>query len=275
MTATPIPRTLALTAYGDMDVSRLHGRPPGRKPVETRVLPAERLDEVVEHLRKAIARGARAYWVCPLVEESEKIDLAAAEERAAELQQALGPAVGLVHGKMKPAERDGAMEKFKSGEIACWSPPRSSKWASMCRRRPSWWWNMPSASAWRSCTSCAGASGAAPANRAACWSISRRWARPPRRGCKTLRDTDDGFVIAEEDLRLRGPGELLGTRQSGAARIPHGRSGGAWRTAGGGARRRQARPVARSGSEIAARRSLRILLYLFGRDEAVRYLRAG
>ncbi|MDE2266061.1 MAG: ATP-dependent DNA helicase RecG, partial [Alphaproteobacteria bacterium] len=118
MTATPIPRTLALTAYGDMDVSRLHGRPPGRKPVETRVLPADRLGEVVEHLRKAIAKGARAYWVCPLVAESEKIDLAAAEERAVELKAALGSKVGLVHGKMKPAERDAAMATFKNGELA-------------------------------------------------------------------------------------------------------------------------------------------------------------
>ncbi len=94
MTATPIPRTLALTAYGDMEVSRLTGRPPGRKPVDTRVLSAERLGEVVEHLKGAIAKGARAYWVCPLVEESEKIDLAAAEDRAAMLRQVLGDKVG-------------------------------------------------------------------------------------------------------------------------------------------------------------------------------------
>ncbi len=116
MTATPIPRTLALTAYGDMDVSRLTGRPPGRKPVDTRVLSAERLGEVVEHLKGAIAKGARAYWVCPLVEESEKIDLAAAEDRAAMLRQMLGDKVGLVHGRMKGPERDAAMAAFKAGE---------------------------------------------------------------------------------------------------------------------------------------------------------------
>ncbi len=94
MTATPIPRTLALTAYGDMDVSRITGRPPGRKPVETRVMGADRLDELISHLRTALDRGQRAYWVCPLVEESEKIDLAAAEERAVMLRQALGLNVG-------------------------------------------------------------------------------------------------------------------------------------------------------------------------------------
>ena len=117
MTATPIPRTLALTAYGDMDVSRITGRPPGRKPIETRVMSGERMDELIGHLRTALDRGTRAYWVCPLVEESEKIDLTAAQERAVMLRQALGiNNVGLVHGKMKPADRDAAMAAFKAGE---------------------------------------------------------------------------------------------------------------------------------------------------------------
>jgi ATP-dependent DNA helicase RecG len=116
MTATPIPRTLALTAYGDMEVSRLTERPSGRKPVDTRVLSAERTEEVVQHLRRALAKGARAYWVCPLVEESEKTDLAAAENRADMLRDKLGIAVGLVHGRMKGPERDTAMAKFKSGD---------------------------------------------------------------------------------------------------------------------------------------------------------------
>ncbi len=116
MTATPIPRTLALTAYGDMDVSKITGRPPGRKPVETRVMSAARLDDLIAHLRLALDRGQRAYWVCPLVEESEKIDLAAAQERAAMLKKVLGVKVGLVHGQMKAAERDAAMAAFKIGE---------------------------------------------------------------------------------------------------------------------------------------------------------------
>src|SRR5262249_47291461 len=107
-----------LTAYGDMDVSRLMGRPPGRKPIETRTLSDERLEEVIEHLRKAIAKGARAYWVCPLVEESELIDLAAAEDRAAMLKQVVGPNIGLVHGKMKGADRDAEMARFKAGETS-------------------------------------------------------------------------------------------------------------------------------------------------------------
>jgi len=113
MTAKPIPRTLQLTAYGDMDVSRLTGKPPGRWPVETRVLPASRLDEVIEALKRALAKGARAYWVCPLVEESEKIDLAAAAERATMLRAALGEKIGLVHGRMKGPERDEVVAQFK------------------------------------------------------------------------------------------------------------------------------------------------------------------
>ena len=124
MTATPIPRTLALTAYGDMEVSRLTGRPPGRKPVDTRVLSAERLGEVVEHLKGAIAKGARAYWVCPLVEESEKIDLAAAEDRAAMLRQVLGDKVGLVHGRMKgTGARRRHGRRSRPAKRRCWSPP--------------------------------------------------------------------------------------------------------------------------------------------------------
>src|SRR6202023_36461 len=100
-----IPRTLALTAYGDMDVSRIIGRPPGRKPVETRVMNATRMDDLIAHLKQALERGARAYWVCPLVEESEKIDLAAAEERAGELRELLGPKVGRAHGRKTRAGR--------------------------------------------------------------------------------------------------------------------------------------------------------------------------
>jgi len=275
MTATPIPRTLALTAYGDMDVSRLLGRPPGRQPVETRVLPSERLGEVVEHLRKAIAVGARAYWVCPLVEESEKIDLAAAVERAEELKKILGPHVGLVHGQMKPAERDAAMEKFKSGELAILvattvievgvDVPEATIMVVEHAER----FGLAQLHQLR------GRVGRG-AKKSSCLLVYQ----PPlgetaKARLKTLRETDDGFVIAEEDLRLRGPGELLGTRQSGelefrlADLAAHG----------------ELLAAARDDAKLALSRdpdlksprgeALRMLLYLFGRDEAVRYLRAG
>ncbi|MGH6829237.1 MAG: ATP-dependent DNA helicase RecG, partial [Rhizomicrobium sp.] len=116
MTATPIPRTLALTAYGDMDVSRIEGRPPGRKPVATRVIPAGRLDEVIARLKRALDHGEQAYWVCPSVEESEASDLAAARERAQMLGKTLAGQVGLIHGRMKALERDAAMAAFGKGD---------------------------------------------------------------------------------------------------------------------------------------------------------------
>jgi ATP-dependent DNA helicase RecG len=118
MTATPIPRTLTLTAYGDMDVSRMPDKPPGRKPVDTRVISMDRYDEVAQSLGNAMADGARVYWVCPLVSESELVDLAAAEDRAKALTALYGDAVGLVHGQMKAADKDAVMARFAAGDIS-------------------------------------------------------------------------------------------------------------------------------------------------------------
>ncbi len=275
MTATPIPRTLALTAYGDMDVSRLMGRPPGRKPVETRTLNSERLGEVVEHLRGAIARGARAYWVCPLVEESEKSDLAAAEERAKELQAVLGPRVGLVHGRMKGPERDAAMAKFKAGEtqvlvattvieVGVDVPEATIMVVEHAER-----FGLAQLHQLR------GRVGRGAAKSSCLLVYQAPLGETAKARLKTLRDTDDGFVIAEEDLRLRGVGELLGTRQSGMPEFHladlsvHGELLAAARD--------DAKLILSQDAELKSPRgeALRVLLYLFERDEAVRYLRAG
>jgi len=275
MTATPIPRTLALTAYGDMDVSRITGRPPGRKPVETRVMKADRMDELIAHLRLALDAGARAYWVCPLVEESEKIDLAAAEDRAVMLRQALGLKVGLVHGKMKAAERDAAMAAFKAGEtqllvattvieVGVDVPEATIMVVEHAER-----FGLAQLHQLR------GRVGRG-AGKSSCILL---WHEPlgetAKARLKTMRETDDGFVIAEEDLRLRGPGEMLGRRQSGLEEF------------------RMADPMAHADLlaiahddanlvltrdpdlKSARGQALRVLLYLFGRDEAVRYLRTG
>jgi len=119
MTATPIPRSLALAQYGDMDVSTLDEKPPGRKPVKTAVISTERMDEVINHLRNAIAEGRQCYWVCPLVEESEVMDLTSAEERFKRLRAVLGEGVvGLVHGQMPPSEKDAAMASFQVGKTS-------------------------------------------------------------------------------------------------------------------------------------------------------------
>jgi len=275
MTATPIPRTLALTAYGDMDVSRITGRPPGRKPVETRVMNAGRMEELIGHLRTALDRGQRAYWVCPLVDESEKIDLAAASDRAVMLRQALRLNVGLIHGKMKAAERDAAMAAFKAGEsqllvattvieVGVDVPQATIMVVEHAER-----FGLSQLHQLR------GRVGRG-SGKSSCILL---WHDPlgetAKARLKIMRETDDGFVIAEEDLRLRGPGEMLGKRQSGMEEF------------------RIADPVAHADLLAVAHddarlilsrdpdlksvrgQALRILLYLFGRDEAVRYLRTG
>jgi ATP-dependent DNA helicase RecG len=275
MTATPIPRTLQLTAYGDMDVSRLTGKPPGRRPVETRVLPASRIDEVIAGLKRALAKGARAYWVCPLVEESETSDLAAAEERAAMLEQVFPGKVGLVHGRLKSAERDGAMAAFKSGEtgvlvattvieVGVDVPEASIMVVEHAERFGLAQLHQLRGRVGRGAT------------RSTCLLLYH----PPlgetaKQRLAALRATDDGFVIAEEDLKLRGAGELLGTKQSGLPEFHF-----ADLAAHGDllvAARDDARLIVQRGSGLKSARgeALRLLLYLFEQDEAVRYLRAG
>jgi len=275
MTATPIPRTLALTAYGDMDVSRLTGRPPGRKKVETRVISAERIDEVTEHLRRALTNGARAYWVCPLVEESEKIDLAAAEERASMLKRVLGSKVGLVHGRMKGPERDTAMADFKAGktqilvattviEVGVDVPEATIMVIEHAER-----FGLAQLHQLR------GRVGRGEAKSSCLLLYHGSLGETAKARLKTMRDTDDGFVIAEEDLRLRGAGELLGVKQSGmpdfhlADIAVHGELLQAARD--------DAAMIVGRDPELKTSRgeALRVLLYLFGRDEAVRYLRTG
>jgi ATP-dependent DNA helicase RecG len=275
MTATPIPRTLALTAYGDMDVSRIAGLPPGRKPVDTRLVSLERVDEVVAHLRRAVARGERAYWVCPLVEESENLDVAAAEERAGTLRQNLGGKIGLVHGRMKPTERDAAMARFRTGEtqvliattvieVGVDVPEATIMVVEHAERFGLAQLHQLRGRVGRSTTP------------ATCLLLYQSpLGETAKARLATLRDTNDGFVIAEEDLRLRGPGEVLGTRQSG---LP------AFRLASLAAHA-ELLAVARDDARLIVERdpmletargeALRILLYLFERDEAVRYLRAG
>lgn len=275
MTATPIPRTLTLTAYGDMDVSRLTEKPPGRQPVKTVVMSADRLEEVAEGLPRAIRNGQRVYWVCPLVEESEQVDLAAATLRHATLRERLGERVGLIHGKMKGPEKDAVMARFAAGELDVLVATTVIEVGV----------NVPEATIM--VIEHAERFGLAQLHQlrgrvgrgtgaSTCLLL---WYQPlgetARERLQVMKDTEDGFVIAEKDLQLRGAGEVLGTRQSG---LPEFRladlaeHGDLLATA-----RDDARLVIERDPELNSERgrNLRVLLYLFERDAAVKYLRSG
>ncbi len=215
MTATPIPRTLVLTSYGDMEYSKIDKMPEGRKPVDTRVLPISKLADTVAALKRKIDEGTRAYWVCPLVEESEKSDLAAAEARFADLQKIFGDDVGLVHGKMKEKDKDAVMECFKKGELKLLVATTVIEVGV----------NVPEATVM--VIEHAERFGLAQLhqlrgrvkrgiNPATCLLLySYPLSETAKERLNIMKQTEDGFLIAEKDLELRGGGEILGTRQSG------------------------------------------------------------
>jgi ATP-dependent DNA helicase RecG len=220
MTATPIPRSLSLAQYGDMDVSVLDEKPPGRTPVKTALVASERMDQVVERLRAAVAEGRQAYWVCPLVDESEVSAKTAAESRFRHLRSALGEGVvGLVHGQMPPREKDAAMAAFVAGETRVLVATTVIEVGV----------DVPNASI----MVIEGAEGFGLAQlhqlrgrvgRGAESSTCLLLYQSPlsESGLKRLqimRDTEDGFRIAEEDLAMRGAGDVLGTAQSGLPRF--------------------------------------------------------
>jgi ATP-dependent DNA helicase RecG len=275
MTATPIPRTLLLTSYGDMDVSRLDEKPPGRKPVTTATVPLERLDEVIDRIGRAIKAGTQVYWVCPLVEESEQLDLAAAEARHADLAKRLGHRVGLMHGRLTGKDKDRVMAEFASGalsilvsttviEVGVDVPNASIMIIEHAER-----FGLAQLHQLR------GRVGRG-AKESSCILLYRQpLSDTARERLSVMRRTEDGFVIAEEDLRLRGGGEVLGTRQSGlpAFRIASLPEHDSLLQAA----RDEARLILTRDPELKAETAerLKLLLYLFERDDAVRLMRAG
>ena len=218
MTATPIPRTLAMTAYADLDVSVIDELPPGRTPIRTVVLTEERRAEVVERIHGACREGRQAYWVCTLIEESEELRAQAAEETAAQLAEALpGVRVGLVHGRMPPRAKEKAMHDFKDGkvqllvattviEVGVDVPNASLMVIENAERMGLAQLHQLRGRVGRG------------SQESSCVLLYRGpLSQLARERLATLRDSNDGFEIARKDLELRGPGELLGTRQTGLA----------------------------------------------------------
>ncbi|MCX8253768.1 ATP-dependent DNA helicase RecG [Beijerinckiaceae bacterium RH AL1] len=275
MTATPIPRTLVLSYFGDMDVSSLREKPPGRQPIDTRALPLERLNDVVARLERAVAEGKRAYWVCPLVAEAEESDAAAALERFEHLREVFGAKVGLVHGKMKGAEKDAAMAAFAAGEtqvlvattvieVGVDVPEATIIVIEHAERFGLSQVHQLRGRVGRG----AGASSCLLLFKAPLGEVAQ--AR-----IEILRATEDGFRIAEEDLKLRGEGEILGTRQSGSPGFKladlavHGDLLPIARDA--------AQKVVTADPDLAGSQgaAVKVLLHLFEREEAIRLIEAG
>ncbi|GJE27462.1 ATP-dependent DNA helicase RecG [Methylobacterium organophilum] len=275
MTATPIPRTLALTCFGDMDVSVLDEKPAGRQPIKTLTIPTERIDEVVEGLHRALAAGDRVYWICPLVAESEFVDLAAAAERFEDLKAHFGEAVGLIHGKMPGPEKDAAMERFAAGatrvlvsttvvEVGVDVPEATIMVIEHAER-----FGLAQLHQLR------GRVGRGSKSSSCLLLYRGPLGQVAKARLEMMRESEDGFRIAEADLRLRGEGEVLGTRQSGLAafRLARLESDGDLLEAA----RDDARLIVERDPGLTSPRgeALRVLLYLFERDAAIRLIGAG
>lgn len=275
MTATPIPRSLALSQYGDLDVSVLDEKPPGRQPITTVMISDQRLDQVTDRLKSALAQGARAYWVCPLVDESEVSDLTAAEARFTSLRAQFGDLVRLVHGQMPTDQRDAAMADFASGvaqilvattviEVGVDVPQAT---IMVIERAESFGLSQLHQLRGR-------------VGRGTGASTCLLMYHPPlnetgARRLTTLRDTEDGFRIAQVDLEMRGAGDVIGTAQSGLPRfriadLEH--QSGLMAVARNDARALLERdPTLDSPRGVA----LRHLMWLMQQDQAIRLVQVG
>lgn len=274
-TATPIPRTLVLTYFGDMDISELREKPAGRQPIDTRTIPLDRINDVVEAVGRALDSWQRVYWVCPLVEESEHVDLAAAEDRFKTLRKRFGDVTDLVHGKMRGADKDEAMRRFSTGETRLLvsttvievgvDVPEATVMVIEHAER----FGLAQLHQLR------GRIGRG-SGKSTCLLLYRTpLGEIAKARLTVMRETEDGFRIAEEDLKLRGEGDVLGTRQSG---MP------SFRIASPEAHS-QLLPAARDDAQLILARdpvlasergkALLSLLYLFERDDAIRLIKAG
>ena len=275
MTATPIPRTLVLTYFGDMDVSKIHGKPAGRLPIDTRTVSIDRLPDIAARIKAAIDEGEKAYWVCPLVEENEDLDFTAAEERYASLSKLVGEKVALVHGQMPADQKDAAMQRFATGnarilvattviEVGVDVPDATIMVIEHAER-----FGLAQLHQLR------GRVGRGHKKSNCVLLYKGPLSEVGRARLQVMKDTEDGFIIAEEDLKLRGEGDLLGTRQSGMPGFKV--ADMAFHADLLATARDDARLFLTKDPDLTSERgdALRRLLYLFDRDEAIRLLRAG
>lgn len=276
MTATPIPRSLALAQYGDMDVSVLDEKPPGRQPIKTVLVSDERMDEVVERLRQAAAQNKQAYWVCPLVEESEVMDLASAEQRFIQLRAALGEGVvGLVHGQMPPADKDAAMAAFAAGETKILvattvievgvDVPNAT--IILIERAESF--GLAQLHQLR------GRVGRGSEASTCLLMYQAPLSENGQKRLTVMRETNDGFRISETDLEMRGAGDLIGTAQSGLPRfqVADIESQAALMEIA----QSDARKLLNDDPDLTSERgkAARVLLWLMKQDQAIRLISVG
>ncbi|MBU2866298.1 ATP-dependent DNA helicase RecG [Pacificibacter marinus] len=276
MTATPIPRSLSLAQYGDMDVSILDEKPAGRTPIKTALSATDRMDDVVAHLGAAVAAGKQAYWVCPLVGESEVMDLMAAEERFKHLRAALGEGkVGLVHGQMAAEEKDATMAQFVRGDLSVLVATTVIEVGV----------NVPNASIMvieraehfglAQLHQLRGRVGRGTVASTCLLLYQAPLSETGRRRLEILRETEDGFRIAEEDLTMRGAGDVLGTAQSGVPkfRIADIETQSALMALA----QNDARKLLHDDPELKSERgqAVRVLLWLMEKDRAIRLMSVG
>ena len=275
MTATPIPRSLMMSCYSDLDSSRLTEKPAGRKPIETRDLPVERLNHIISRLRVAMNTGSRVFWVCPLVDESEALDLAAATDRQKILDSYFPGKTALLHGQMKPKEKDLAMTKFAEGQVDLMvsttvievgvDVPEATIMVIEHAER----FGLAQLHQLR------GRVGRGEKTSSCLLLYASPLSQTARSRLEILRNTDDGFVIAEEDLRLRGAGEILGTKQSG---LPQYRVAQLMEHKDLlESARDDCKLIMDKDPQLKSKRgqALRVLLYLFEKDAVIKTLQSG